>query len=106
MPSAFRYALSAIEGIRRAPGAETNAAGGGAELVAAAICIAAGGCAMATTDGPDRSCGSVGATAANGVTSSARTGASAGPDGPDAPTAAANMRGVKTATPNAGLAVS
>ena len=88
--------------MRSVPGEFTTTAGGGAEIVAAAMWNAVGVLVTATTEAPERSPGE-GATAASGVTAASRIGATA--DGADAPTAPARTRGVMTATPKAGVRI-
>src|ERR1700739_461882 len=102
--SALRYAASAMDGMPSAPGEFTINGGGGAVEAASATWKAVGACSMAMTTGPERS-GTVGETAATGVTA-ARTGgtcARAGGacpwnGGAEPPTAPAKTKGAITAT--------
>ena len=101
MLSALRYAASAIDGMRSAPGEFTTAAGGGADEALAAMWNGVGVLATATTDRPECSLDED-STAASGMTAGSRVGALV--DGADAPTAPASTRGVSTAaTPKAGM---
>jgi hypothetical protein len=101
--SALRYAVSATAGIPSAPEGLTTTAGGGVDMVAAAMCKLIGARSTATTAGPDGPL-LAGARAATGVMAAPRKGVvGVGSRGAAAPTAPASTRGAIMATLDTGV---
>jgi hypothetical protein len=103
--SALRYAARAIDGIPGALGEFTTEAGGGADLVAAAICRPAGCRAAATMAGPDTSLPAAASTAAAVLATRGKAGVGGVTRRATPLTAQASTKEVIAATLNAELGV-